>query len=161
MHSSLRRAFRHSLFSVVFLSTIPVLLAQSNSGTVTGTVTDPSGAVVAGASVSIANPVSEYSRTVTTDKAGHYQFTSLPFNPYHLTVNATGFASLSQDVDVRSTVPVSLSTILKVGAASSTVTTSRTLAVTRPPARESLFGAERRFRGAHEQRFGSEWRRRS
>src|SRR6201996_1786126 len=122
MHSSLRRAFRHSLFSVVFLSTIPVLLAQSNSGTVTGTVTDPSGAVVAGASVSIANPVSEYSRTVTTDKAGHYQFTSLPFNPYHLTVNATGFASLSQDVDVRSTVPVSLSTILKVGAASSTVT---------------------------------------
>src|ERR1700729_284827 len=122
MHSSLRRAFRHSLFSVMFLSTIPVLLAQSNSGTVTGTVTDPSGAVVAGASVSIANPVSEYSRTVTTDKAGHYQFTSLPFNPYHLTVNATGFASLSQDVDVRSTVPVSLSTILKVGAASSTVT---------------------------------------
>ena len=54
MHSSLRRAFRHSLFSVVFLSTIPVLLAQSNSGTVTGTVTDPSGAVVAGAAASLA-----------------------------------------------------------------------------------------------------------
>ena len=84
MHSSLRRAFRHSLFSVVFLSTIPVLLAQSNSGTVTGTVTDPSGAVVSGASVSISNPVSEYSRKVVTDKAGHYQFTSLPLNPYHL-----------------------------------------------------------------------------
>src|SRR6201996_8232083 len=122
MHSSLRRAFRHSLFFVVFLSTIPVLLAQSNSGTVTGTVTDPSGAVVAGASVSIANPVSEYARTVSTDKSGHYQFTGLPFNPYHLTVSATGFAPLAQDVDVRSTVPVSLSTILKVGAASSTVT---------------------------------------
>jgi Carboxypeptidase regulatory-like domain/TonB-dependent Receptor Plug Domain len=122
MHSSLRRAFRHSLFSVVFLTTIPALLAQSNSGTVTGTVTDPSGAVVPGASVSMSNPVSEYSRTVTTDKAGHYQFTSLPFNPYHLTVTATGFASLSQDVDVRSAVPVSLTTILKVGGASSTVT---------------------------------------
>src|SRR5580692_8693274 len=122
MHSSLRRAFRHSLFSVVFLSTIPVLLGQSNSGTVTGTVTDPSGAVVAGASVSVSNPVSEYSRTVTTDKAGHYQFTSLPFNPYHLTVTATGFASRSEDVDIRSTVPLSLTTILKVGGASSTVT---------------------------------------
>src|SRR3984957_2633096 len=118
MHSSLRRAFRHSLFSVVFLSTIPVSLAQSNSGT----VTDPSGAVVAGASISIANPVSEYSRTVTSDKAGHYQFTSLPFNPYHLTVTATGFSSLSQDVDVRSTVPVNVASILKVGGASSTVT---------------------------------------
>src|SRR5580698_6223509 len=122
MHSSLRRAFRHSLFAVVFLSIIPALLAQSNSGTVTGIVTDPSGAVVAGASVSVSNPVSEYSRTVTTDKAGHYQFTSLPFNPYHLAVTATGFASQSQDVDVRSTVPVSLTTVLKVGGASSTVT---------------------------------------
>jgi len=122
MHSSLRRAFRHTLFSVLFRTIVPALLAQSNSGTVTGIVSDPSGAVVPGASVSMSNPVSEYSRTVTTDKAGHYQFTSLPFNPYHLTVTATGFASLSQDVDVRSTVPVSLTTVLKVGAAASTVT---------------------------------------
>src|ERR1700722_12239143 len=98
------------------------VLAQSNSGTIVGTVTDPSGAVVSGATVSISNPVSEYARTAVTDKAGRYQFTSLPFNPYHLTVSATGFAAVAQDVDVRSTVPVTLTNTLRLGSASSTVT---------------------------------------
>ncbi len=60
------------------------VLAQSNSGTITGRVADSSGAVIAGASVLVSNPVSEYSRTVATDKSGPYQFTSLPFNPYHV-----------------------------------------------------------------------------
>ena len=44
--------------------------------------------------------------TAKTDGAGHYQFTNLPFNPYHLAVNAPGFSSFSLDVPVRSTVPV-------------------------------------------------------
>jgi hypothetical protein len=57
-----------------------------------------------------------------TDKTGRYQFTNLPLNPYHLTINATGFATSAQDVDVRSTVPVTISVALQVGAASSTVT---------------------------------------
>jgi hypothetical protein len=107
--------------AVIFLATC--LIAQSNSGTVSGTVTDPSGAVVAGASVSLSNPVSEYSRKVLTDNAGHYQFTGLPLNPYHLTISATGFATLSKDVDVRSTVPVTVTAALEVGSAAvSTVT---------------------------------------
>jgi hypothetical protein len=93
-----------------------------NAGTLIGTVTDPSGAVVPGASVSVSNLVSAYARTVVTDKTGRYQFTNLPLNPYHLTVGATGFASSAQDVDVRSTVPVTLSIAMQVGAASSTVT---------------------------------------
>jgi hypothetical protein len=106
------------LFSVVFSA----LHAQSNSGLVTGVVTDPSGAVIPGATVSIQNPVSQYSRTATTDKAGHFQFPNLPFNPYHLTVVMPGFGSIAQDVDVTSVVPVNLSIPLKVSTASSTVT---------------------------------------
>ncbi len=98
------------------------VLAQSNSGTIIGTVTDATGAIIPGASVSIQNPVSQYLRTAVTDKAGQYQFSNLPFNPYHLTVSATGFASAARDVDVRSTVPVTSAIILKVGEASSTVT---------------------------------------
>src|SRR6201996_8810649 len=99
------------------------LVAQSagNSGTVSGVVTDPTGAVVAGASVSIHNPVSEYERTVTTDKAGHFQFPNVPFNPYHLTVTMAGFSNTSRDVDVVSVVPVSANVSLKVGEASNTV----------------------------------------
>ena len=110
---------------VVLTSILPQsLFGQSagNAGTIIGTVTDPSGAVVPGASVSIDNLVSAYSRTVVTDKTGRYQFTNLPLNPYHLTINATGFATSAQDVDVRSTVPVTISVALQVGAASSTVT---------------------------------------
>ena len=49
-----------------------------------GTVTDATGAIVPGATVSIENPVSGYSRVTTTDSSGHYQFTNLPLNPYHV-----------------------------------------------------------------------------
>ena len=84
------RVSARSIFSflLVFLSAVVFsdLFAQSNSGSVGGTVTDPSGAVVPGATVSIQNPVSKYSRTATTDRAGHFQFPNVPLNPYHLTV---------------------------------------------------------------------------
>jgi hypothetical protein len=98
--------------------------AQSSSGTITGTVNDASGAVVPSARVSIANPVSGLTRSATTDAAGHYQFNNLPFNPYHLTVEAPGFATFSADVSVRSTVPVTPAISLEVGGASTTVTVS-------------------------------------
>jgi Carboxypeptidase regulatory-like domain len=98
------------------------VFAQSNSGTVVGTVSDPSGAVIPGATVTIANPVSQYSHTATTDKSGQYQFSNLPFNPYHLTVTATGFSTSSRDVIVRSTVAVTAAVTLQIGGAASTVT---------------------------------------
>src|SRR6201987_4271526 len=111
-------------FLLVFLlsAVFSGLYAQSNSGSVSGVVTDPSGAVVPGATVSIENPVSQYSRTATTDKAGHFQFPNLPFNPYHLSVVMSGFGTSVQDVDVSSVVPINLNIPLKVSAASSTVT---------------------------------------
>ena len=71
--------------------------SAASSGTVAGSVTDPSGAVVPGATVSINNPVSQYSRTATTDAAGRFNFPNIPFNPYHLTVNHAGFASSVRD----------------------------------------------------------------
>ena len=53
----------------------PCLFAQSaaDSGTISGTITDPSGAVVAGATVTISNPVSQYSKSAGTDHSGHFQ----------------------------------------------------------------------------------------
>jgi hypothetical protein len=85
--------------------------AQSvgNSGSVNGTVVDPTGAVVAGAQVEIRNPVSGYDRSATSDSPGKFAFTNIPFNPYHLTVTAAGFTMYSQDVEPRSSVPVSFS----------------------------------------------------
>jgi hypothetical protein len=118
------RCFPVFLLAVLLQAGAIFLFAQSaaDSGTISGVVTDPSGAVVPNATVTINNPVSQYSRLAKTDTSGNFQFPNVPFNPYHLTVTAQGFASVTKDVDVRSTVPVSLNATLKVGEASSTVT---------------------------------------
>ena len=106
------------------LFAVSSLLAQSgsNAGTVIGTVSDESGAIVIGANVKIENPVSGYSRSVATDQNGKYQFPNLPFNPYHLTITAQGFSQYKRDVDVHSTVALNLTDALKIGAAATTVT---------------------------------------
>jgi hypothetical protein len=106
----------------VFSAMFWTVQAQSNSGSISGAVTDPSGAVVPGATVTIENPVSGYLRTAKTDSTGRFQFSNLPFNPYHLAATATGFGGVAQDADVRSAVPVNVGITLKVAGASTTVT---------------------------------------
>jgi hypothetical protein len=97
--------------------------AQSgNSTSITGTVLDPSGAVVANAKVEVQNPVSGFFRSAVTDSAGKFVIPNVPFNPYHVTATGEGFAASTQDVDVRSTVPVNLSLTLKVAGSAESVT---------------------------------------
>jgi hypothetical protein len=94
----------------------------SGSSLVTGTVVDPSGAVVPNAAVQIRNPVSAFDRSTSTDGSGKFSIPNVPFNPYHLTVTKPGFAPFAGDIEVRSVVPVSLSIGLAVKASSTTVT---------------------------------------
>ena len=97
--------------------------AQSGSSTsVTGTVVDPSGAVVPDATVKIHNPVSGFARTMTTDSSGKFSFPNVSFNPYHLSVTEQGFAPYAQDIDVKSIVPLSLNITLAVKGSSEVVT---------------------------------------
>src|SRR5579862_1716791 len=96
--------------------------AQASSGSINGNVTDPTGAVIPGATVEIHNPVSRYDRSTTTDNAGNFNFPNIPFNPYHMTVTAQGFAKSAQDVDVRSIVPVNVKVNLPVSSSVTTVT---------------------------------------
>src|SRR5271165_4552817 len=93
-----------------------------NSSTISGTVTDPSGAVIPGATVEIQNLISHLNRTTTTDAAGKFSFPNLPLNPYHLTVNLSGFPPYVQDVDVRSVVPMDLKITMKISANAENVT---------------------------------------
>src|ERR1700733_3660150 len=118
------RAFLGALFFVLgAFAAVPASIAQTgNSANVTGTWTDPSGAVVAGANVTIHNPVTGFERSFTTDASGNFSFANVPFNPYHLSVSATGFGAFAQDIDVRSSVPLSLKIPLTVAGSSSTVT---------------------------------------
>ena len=110
------------LLGLLFCVAAVAARAQSLSGIVQGTVTDPSKAVVPGATVRIQNVVSGYSREATTDADGIFQFSNIPFNPYHLTVVQQGFAPTAQDVDVRSSVPVKLQIALALGSANTSVT---------------------------------------
>lgn len=101
---------------------IPTGIRAQSSGTLEGVVKDPSGATVADASVEIRNPVSGFDRSTATDRSGSFTFTNLPFNPYHLVVTVTGFSSFTQDVDVRSAVPLTLQIRLRLAGTATTVT---------------------------------------
>ncbi|MFQ5926382.1 MAG: TonB-dependent receptor domain-containing protein, partial [Terriglobia bacterium] len=66
--------------------------AQSNAVDLSGTVTDPAGAVVAGATVTVRHKATNAVRTTTTDAVGVYRILALPPGIYEVTVEATGFA---------------------------------------------------------------------
>jgi len=110
----------------LLLLATPSRAQVGNSGSIEGVVKDQSAAAVANATVEISYPVSGYSRTTSTASDGSFRFTNVPFNPYHLVVTASGFASFAQDVDVRSGVPMSVPVTLKVGSAATTVTVEAT-----------------------------------
>ncbi len=122
------RLFNKSCLAAAIVAAVIVVSAGTanaqsggGSGSMNGTVLDPSGAVVANASVEIHNPVSGYDRKTTTDGKGNFSFPNVPFNPYHMTVTAAGFAQYAQDVDVRSVVPASVKVSLEVTGSSTTV----------------------------------------
>jgi hypothetical protein len=70
--------------------------AQVTGATLTGTVTDPSGAVVTGAQVAAKNSATGDTRQVTTDSAGLFNMPNLTPGSYEVKVSATGFASSAQ-----------------------------------------------------------------
>ncbi len=89
--------------------------SSGSSGTIRGSVLDPSGAAVKDAVVEIQNPVSHYSRSTPTDAQGGFTFDNVPFNNYHLTASASGFQVAVEDVNVRTLVPVELKIGLQIG----------------------------------------------
>jgi len=115
MLKRLRRLSLVALILSLYFGALPARAQLGNSGSIEGVVKDASGGVVAGAKVEISNPVSGFSREITTGSDGSFRVTNIPFNPYHLVVTATGFSPYTQDVDVRSTVPTTLQIAMKVG----------------------------------------------
>lgn len=120
MHRSRRLALLSAFAVLAFAG---VANAQvGNSGSIQGAVQDPSGGAVPNSSVEISDPVSGFHRATTTGPDGVFRFTNVPFNNYHLVVSSSGFASFTQDVNVRSAVPVILQVALKLSSAATTVT---------------------------------------
>jgi len=122
---------RRAAFFILILSlaiiTVPTWIAgqsMGNAGAIKGTVKDPTGAVIPGATVTIHNPITGFERTASTDASGSFALTNIPFNPYHLTVRVSGFATHTQDVSLNSGVPVNLNVMLELAGEKTTVTVS-------------------------------------
>jgi hypothetical protein len=110
-----------AIVSAFLITTLATAQSAGNSGSINGTVLDPTGAVVPNATVEIRNPVTGFDRSTTTDASGKFAFTNIPFNNYHLTVKATGFGSAAQDVEPRSAVPVTVAVTLQISGSMTTV----------------------------------------
>jgi carboxypeptidase family protein len=111
------------LFSVLLLLIAPSIFAQAVSGTILGTVTDPTDAVVTGAKVTLTHSATGYTRTIVSDSAGEYIAPSLPSGIYSISAEATGFrkiiiANVRLDVDQKARVDLKL----QVGTASEEIT---------------------------------------
>src|SRR5262249_33980393 len=70
--------------------------AQETTGGIQGTVKDPQGAVVVGATVEVSGPALIGKKEVKTDSGGYYRFAELPPGAYDIAVSATGFAPQKQ-----------------------------------------------------------------
>ena len=89
---------RHRLWTVMLVMLVAVAAkAQTFRGAINGTVTDPSGAVVTGASVKAANTATGVAVTAITTSDGQFSFQDLPLGTYKVTVSAAGFQPAAVD----------------------------------------------------------------
>ncbi|MBV9084303.1 MAG: TonB-dependent receptor, partial [Acidobacteriaceae bacterium] len=119
-------------FSPLLLGVTGILILSTavraqigGTGSIQGTLTDPSGAAIPGATVTATNTKTNIKTAQETTAAGLYTIAALPAGEYALTATATGFQSVTQEhvlVDALAVVTVNLS--LQVGAVGETVTVS-------------------------------------
>src|ERR1700728_1245571 len=113
--------------AVLFLFASPALPQSATTGGLTGTVTDPSGGVIASATVTATSLATGQERSVTTDASGTYKFSLLSAGNYSLKFSASGFkTSEVPSVTVNITETPVLNQNLEVGAQSEQVTVEST-----------------------------------
>ncbi|HYL85618.1 MAG TPA: TonB-dependent receptor [Candidatus Angelobacter sp.] len=109
------------LFIVLFCGLGSSVMAQSNAS-LNGTVTDPTGAAVAGAKVVATNRATSVVSQTQTDTTGAYLFPSLPIGIYRLEVTASNFqTSVITDLELPVATTVTQNVQLKIGQATETV----------------------------------------
>jgi hypothetical protein len=129
-----------------FLAVSILASAQSATTSLRGTITDPKGAVLQGATVTLNNSLTGYSRTTKSGNDGAYQFLEVPPATYTLTVTATGFATVKEEgVRLMVSTPATLNFTVAVQGQSVTVEVSGTapLVNTTDATLGHAFGAEK------------------
>ncbi|HET7890994.1 MAG TPA: carboxypeptidase-like regulatory domain-containing protein, partial [Candidatus Sulfotelmatobacter sp.] len=120
-----RRQIFSSLFACFLLcsvvlwlsSSAPVMAQSTSTGTVVGNITDPSGAVVSGATVTLTDTSTKATRSATSNDAGRYVFVDVTPAVYDLTVSKQGFSTSKTQTEVKIGIAVTANMALQVGGA--------------------------------------------
>lgn len=121
MRRSCSRLFAISLSIALLFVCLPSF-AQKVTGTITGVVTDPTGAIVPGATVAAKNPATGTVRTAKTDTNGVYTFPQVEVGDYTVTVTKEGFKTFTQkDVGLHVATTTTANFQLQVGSTSEQV----------------------------------------
>ena len=117
---------RLAVLSLVLLNALAAYGQGGGNAAMSGTVTDPSGAVIGKAVVSMTQVGTQVKRATTTNENGQFNVPSLPPATYHLTVEAAGFKTYAQDVTLLADQNGSLQIAMQLGQAAETVTVEAT-----------------------------------
>ena len=109
------RSRQLAVLIITFFVLSTFLLAQSATTSVRGTITDAKAAVIAGATVTLSNPATGFSRSTKTDAQGEYQLLEVPPATYVMTVSSEGFATTRREnVVLQVSSPATLNLSLEV-----------------------------------------------
>jgi Carboxypeptidase regulatory-like domain/TonB-dependent Receptor Plug Domain len=119
---------RHLISSLlVFILSLSCVMsaAAAAAGSLRGHVVAPDGGVVVGAKVKLTNPITGRAQEATTDDQGNFIIYNIPHNPYNLAVEAPGFETFTQSLDIHSDSTIDLGELkLNVAGGSETVNVS-------------------------------------
>jgi hypothetical protein len=110
-----------ALLLVSLLTAPSAVFAQTETGRITGTVTDPSGSVVPGATITLTSTTTGAVRTTTSDAVGRYVIANVPAGTYTLTLELSGFAPQTSNVLVNVGAAVTLDSKLRLAGAAESV----------------------------------------
>lgn len=133
-----------SLFILLFVLCTGAILAQTTSGSITGTVVDPQEAAVANATVKVTEEGKSFSLTATTDDEGRFVFPIVPPGTYTISVEATGFKKQERKgVTLVSNDKLSLGNLnLEVGTPTETVNVTSEVTLVQADSGERSFGIQ-------------------
>src|SRR5581483_434820 len=121
-HRSLIRFLQMLSVAVIAVMISPATHAQNLTGTINGVVTDGSGAVIPGAKVTLSNAATGVvTRVLKTDKGGRYNAPALLIGIYKVTVQAQGFETTVETVQLDLDKSVPVDAVLKVGSVTTEV----------------------------------------
>lgn len=109
---------------------LEIAFAQSSTGSISGTASDPNEAIILGATVTIRNTATGFSRSTITTSDGHYRFVDVPTGTYEVTVEAANFSKyirLGITLDVNQEAVVDM--VLRPGAVQEVVTVTENASV--------------------------------